>query len=215
MRNLSSWPRFTAAAVLLAATALLLALRNRIELLPTHEALSSFPPQIGNRLARDLPLSADELEVLGPGQFLLRDYLSATNEPPINLFIAFFPSQRSGDTIHSPKNCIPGSGWTPISSGYLGVQLPDGSSIVVNRYIIAKGTDRDLVLYWYQGRGRITPSEYRAKILLVSDAIRRNRTDGALVRVAVPIVDNAELAQGRGLDFIRQIWPILDKYIPR
>lgn len=215
MSNLSSWPRFIAVAALLAATALLLALRNKSEFLPAHEALSSFPPQIGNRLARDLPLSADELEVLGPGQFLLRDYLSAADEPPINLFIAFFPSQRSGDTIHSPKNCIPGSGWTPISSDYLGVQLPDGSNIVVNHYIIGKGTDRELVLYWYQGRGHITPSEYRAKVLLVSDAIRRNRTDGALVRIAVPIVNNAELAQSQGLEFVRQICPLLDKYIPR
>ncbi|MBZ5700330.1 MAG: EpsI family protein [Acidobacteriia bacterium] len=217
MRRLSSWQRFLPAALILAAAAAFLQARDRNEVLPERQDLSSLPMQIKSWQARDLTLTPGELEVLGPGQFLLRDYASAAAEPPVNLFIAFFPSQRSGDTIHSPKNCIPGSGWAPIQSGRISVPRADGSAISINRYIVAKGTSRDLVFYWYQAHGRVTPSEYWAKIFLVTDAIRLNRTDGALVRVVIPIAgaDGEGAALAGGLEFIHQLLPLLDRTIPR
>jgi EpsI family protein len=211
-----SWPRFLPVAVLLAAAAVVLKARDQNEVLPAYGQLSSFPAQIGHRQGTDFTFTPGELDVLGPGQFLLRDYVSSQSQPPVNLFIAFFPSQRSGDTIHSPKNCIPGSGWAPINSSRVSVNRGDGSMIAINRYVIAKGPDRDLVFYWYQAHGRVTPSEYWAKVFLVTDAIRLNRTDGALVRVVIPITNADEkTADVQGLAFIRQILPLLDSYIPR
>ena len=211
-----SWKRFVPVVILLAFAAALLETRDRNEIIPPHLELSSFPLFLPPWQGIDLTLSRGELEVLGPGQFLLRDYIDANDRSVVNLFVAYFPSQRSADTIHSPKNCIPGSGWAPISSGYFPIVRLDGSTMVVNRYIVAKGTDRDLVFYWYQAHSRVTANEYYAKILLVTDAVRLNRTDGSLVRVVVPISRAGEnAAQSRGLDFIHLLLPVLDGYIPR
>jgi EpsI family protein len=191
--------------------------RGSTEFIPPHKALSEFPERLGNRFGRDLQLSSDELSVLGSGDFLLRDYLSVSDELPVNLFIAYFPSQRSGDTIHSPKNCIPGQGWAPTESGYTSVVDPGGSTITLNRYLVSKGNEQAVVYYWYQAHGRVTPSEYAAKIYLVSDAIRMNRTDGALVRVISPIgnADGVKGADKRALEVVSLLLPQLEAYIPR
>lgn len=217
MSSLSSWRRFLPVVALLATSALVLQARDWKEVLPPHSDLSSFPSQLGDWQGRDVPFSSGELEVLGPGEFLLRDYVSSPSRPFVNLYVAFFPSQRSGDTIHSPKNCLPGSGWAPMQSSHISVTRPNGPTIWINRYIVANGDNRDLVFYWYQAHGRVTPSEYWAKIFLVADAIRLNRTDGALVRVLTPIASpqDERSAQTRALEFIHEILPVLDRYIPR
>jgi EpsI family protein len=217
MQRLSTPVRLLPVVVLLGLTFFVLEARGREEILPPHENLSTFPMQIADRHSRDLPMSPDELEVLGPGDFLMRDYASMSGGLPVNLYIAFFPSQRTGDTIHSPKNCLPGSGWAPIESGHISLQRANGSMILVNRYVIEKGADRILVLYWYQAHGRVTPSEYWAKVLLVTDAIRMNRTDGALVRLVVPILQGTSdaRAQKSATEFAERILPLLDNYIPK
>ncbi|HKQ87389.1 MAG TPA: EpsI family protein [Candidatus Acidoferrales bacterium] len=211
-----TWRRLLPVLILIVGTAALLQAHERPEVVPAHKELSDFPMQISSWSGTPLTLSADELGVLGPGQFLLRDYQRPANGPSVNLYIAYFPSQRTGDTIHSPKNCLPGAGWLPDESTRLAIQTANGS-ILVNRYIISKGLTRALVLYWYQAHGRVTPSEYWAKIFLVTDAIRMNRTDGALVRVVTDIPPGASdgSAQMRALAFTHQILPLLDNYIPR
>jgi EpsI family protein len=215
---LSSWERYLAVGLALGAAVLVAQARTRGEVIPAHEQLRSFPVQIEKRWwSKDIPLSANDLAVLGPGDFLMRRYMEKSNQPPVDLYIAYFPSQRSNDTIHSPKNCLPGSGWTPIESSHLSITDRNRSTISINRYVIAKGSDRSLVFYWYQAHGRTTPSEYWAKFYLVEDAIRFNRTDGALVRVMSPITRAGEEgeAQKRALTFIQGISPYLDSYIPR
>jgi EpsI family protein len=138
------------------------------------------------------------------------------SEAPMNLYIAFFPSQRTGDTIHSPRNCLPGAGWVPTESGRIWIPTPAGKSIEANRYIVTQGLDRMLVLYWYQSHGRVTPSEYWAKYYLVADSLRLNRTDGALVRVITAIGrgEDAQKAEARAVKFSEAILPKLNKYIP-
>ena len=171
---------------------------------------------IGDRHGTDLGIDRATLEVLGPGDFLLRDYLRSPSEPAVNLYLAYFPSQRTGDTIHSPQNCLPGAGWVPVESKHILLPTADGARISINRYIISKGISRELVFYWYQAHGRVTPSEYWAKIYLVTDAISMNRTDGALVRIVTPIANvDDEAAQVRASEFTQQILPLLDSYIPR
>ncbi|HTZ75600.1 MAG TPA: EpsI family protein [Candidatus Aquilonibacter sp.] len=212
-----SWKRFVPVLLLIAVTAALLQAHERPEVVPPHKSLTDFPMELSSWSGTALSLSPDELAVLGPGEFLVRDYQRRDTEPPVNLYIAYFPSQRTGDTIHSPKNCLPGAGWTPDEATHLAIAKGDGSSIVVNRYIVSKGLSRALVLYWYQAHGRVTPSEYWAKIFLVTDAIRMNRTDGALVRLVteIPAGTADAAAQTRTLAFAHQILPLLDSYIPR
>jgi EpsI family protein len=215
--GVTSWVRFSALALLLAGTAALLHARNRIEILPPHSDLPNFPMRVGDWVGVDAPLSPDILRALGPGEFLSRVYQRSASEPYVALFIAYFPSQRQGDTIHSPKNCLPGSGWTPIDAARMPISVTGSGPILVNRYVIAKGLDKDMVLYWYQAHGRVTPSEYWAKIFLVADAVRENRSDGAMIRVITSILDgeNEASAEDRVLKFSSQLVPILSAYIPQ
>jgi EpsI family protein len=137
----------------------------------------------------------------------------------MDLYIAYFPSQRTGDTIHSPKNCLPGAGWAPLESSHIHLQHPAGGSpLEVNRYILGMGDQRMLVYYWYQSHGRAVASEYSAKFYLVADAMRLNRTDGALVRILTPIStgkETVEDAERRAFGFAYSVVPLLDDYIPR
>ncbi len=208
--------RFLLVAAMLAAAALFLQARNRPEDLPPRQALTSFPQQVGNWVGRDVALPPGVLDVLGPGEYLARIYAGGPHEPYVDFFLAFFPSQRTGNTIHSPQNCLPGAGWTPMESSRMQLARPDGSLATVNRYLLAKGPERVLVLYWYQAHGRIVASEYWAKFYLVADAMRLNRTDGALVRIITPMEtsETPESAQRRAEAFAQHIFPLLDTYIP-
>jgi EpsI family protein len=212
-----SWTRFSLLALLLVATLGLLRARDREEVLPPHTSLRGFPLSLGDWHGKDLQMSTEVLETLGPGDFLLRDYFSASQRRTANLFIAFFPSQRKGDTIHSPKNCLPGSGWIPVESTRIWIDGQDGHKMEVNRFLVEKGSDRAVVLYWYQAHGHVTASEYKAKYRLVADAIKMNRSDGALVRISTPLVNGESIpeAETRSIRLAQLAVPMLDSYIPR
>jgi EpsI family protein len=213
-----SHARFVAAFVVLAGTALFLQARGRGEIIPQRLPLSGFPQQLGEWVGTDVAIDKGTLDVLGPGDFLLRIYRNDSRpQPYTDLFIAYFPTQRTGDTIHSPKNCLPGSGWNPIESERVPLSVSGHPPFVVNRYLIAKGRDRKLVLYWYWAHGRAVASEYWAKIYLVTDAIRMNRSDGSLVRLTTPMApdESAEVAMQRLLPVVQEIVPLLNQYIPQ
>jgi EpsI family protein len=210
--------RFLLAAALIAATGIMLQARGRNEVFPSRQPLNSFPAQLGPWSGTDIPLDKEVLQVLGAGDFLLRDYHPELNsDPDVGLFIAYFRSQRAGDTIHSPQHCLPGSGWLPVELRRITLSLPGHDPFPANRYVIAKGDSRDLVLYWYWAHNRGVASEYWAKFYLVADSIRMNRSDGALVRITAKMYpgETAESAQRRLLPFTSQIVPLLDTYIPR
>jgi EpsI family protein len=208
--------RVVIVAVLLLATAALLQARGRMEIQPKVSDVQTIPMTIGAWRGISQPIGTDVLETLGDGQYLSRLY-SSSSVPPVDLFIAYYSTQRSGDTIHSPKNCLPGSGWTPLESERLSIPIADGVSFNVNRYVVAKGSERQLVMYWYQAHGRVTPSEYMAKIFLVTDSIRMNRSDGGMVRLVTPILpsETMEQTQSRAIEFARNLYPSLNEYIPR
>lgn len=215
---MSSHLRFVLAAILLAGTLIFLHARGRYEVLPPHEPLTSLPSQLGEWTGTDVGISQDVLDVLGAGDFLLRVYQNtAANEPYVDLFLAYFPTQRAGDTLHSPKNCLPGAGWSPVELRRIQVSLPGHAPFTANRYVIAKGTDRQLVLYWYWAHDRAVASEYWAKFYLVADSIRLNRSDGSLVRVTTPLLpgETTEAAQTRLLSFAENLVPLLNQYVPR
>jgi len=210
--------RFVIALVLLLGTALFLHARNRGEVFPARKPLAAFPEQLGNWTGTDVEITQDIRDILGPGDFLLRVY-RAERERQANadLFIAYFPTQRAGDTIHSPKNCLPGAGWTPIDSARVTLSVEGHVPFPANRYVIAKGTDRLLVVYWYWAHDRAVASEYWAKIYLVTDSIRMNRSDGSLVRLTTQMLpgESVDAAMARLLPLAGHIVPLLNQYIPQ
>ncbi len=218
--------RFGIAAVLMLATALVLQAHSRSEYFPPRASLSSLPLQIDGWKGTDSVLDQQTLDILGPGEFLVRDYENASQPQPqpepqpqpwINLYIAYFPTQKAGDTIHSPNHCLPGAGWVPTSREVVQIKRRDGSSFPVNRYVVSKSGDRELVLYWFQAHGRVVASEYWAKYYLVSDSVSMNRSDGGLVRLLSPMLDgeSPDAAQARVMKLGAQFLPLLDSYIPR
>lgn len=212
---MSHW-RFIIATILLAGTAVLLQQRKQLETLPPREPLAQLPQHVGAWAGTDISIPSEVRDVLGSGDFLLRTYQNSS-EPDVDLFVAYIPSQREGDTLHSPKNCLPGSGWSPVESSQLSISVSGQPALPVNRYVIAKGSERQLVFYWYWAHGRAVASEYWAKFYLIADSIRLHRSDGSLVRVATPLLEGEapEKAQQRLLEFTGSVVPLLDSYVPR
>jgi EpsI family protein len=178
--------------------------------------LREFPQRVGTLEAKDIPIDAETQGVLGATDFVNRAYEDGSTQESVGLFIAFFESQRKGGAIHSPKNCLPGSGWSVLDSGTSSIRVGvDSKTVELNTYIVQKDLDKHLVLYWYQSQGRVIASEYVAKAYLVWDAMSKRRTDGALVRITTPVVDGDEAAAlKRATGFVAQIYPGLPEYIP-
>lgn len=207
--------RAAAPLLLLGATAFALHQWNLPERPLPRRELADFPRRFADWDSTEVRITDDVRETLGNGDFMQRIYQRA-GQSPVDLFIAYFGSQRAGSTLHSPKNCLPGSGWTPLESSREQLRLSDGRTLNVNRYVIARGSERQLVLYWYQAHGRTIASEYDAKFYLVADAMRMNRTDGSLVRMVTPLGNGESFAsaQQRLTTFAEQAVPQLDPYIP-
>ena len=181
-------------------------------------ALGSLPSQIGTWTGTDIPISQEELDILGPGEYLQRDYKTRTSQDHRSISSSHsFLRRSAGDTIHSPDHCLLGAGWFPVSRERIRLARPDGSSIPVNRYVVSKTGERQLVLYWFQAHGRVVASEWWAKYYLISDAIHKDRSDGGMVRLMTPMLDgeSPEAAQARMMKFGSQLLPLLDSYIPR
>lgn len=206
--------------MLLGAAGLFLSNARRPEPPLARTPLATFPMNIGDwNAVNAAPFDKDVLKVLGVDEYVTRVYYNP-QRAAVGLYIGFYASQRQGDTIHSPMNCLPGAGWEPVSRGEVQIPNADGAgrNITINRYIVQKGLDRQLVLYWYQGRGRVVANEYMSRALLIRDAMFSNRTDGSLVRVIAPIRSGDD-AEGSSADalaqtFVRSMFPMLGSYLP-
>jgi EpsI family protein len=195
---------------------------QRTERIPVRQPLAQLSMTIGDWRGRtDPPLSEQELKVLGADDLMMRTYFSPTRAG-IGLYIGYWETQSRGDAVHSPLNCLPGSGWQPVSSGRLQVPVREPGNparvIEVNRYVIQKGLDRQLVLYWYQSHGRVIASEYSGKFYLVADAVRLGRSDTAIVRVITPIAESTPAgeaeAERTAMQFVQELFPTLGEHIP-
>lgn len=213
-------PRAIALCLLLVATSVFLASAREAEVVVSRTTFDTFPMNIGAwKAINDPPMEEEVLKVLGVDDYLSRIYYKPDGAA-VGLYMGFYASQRQGDTIHSPLNCLPGAGWEPVSQGRLQIANADGRGrdITVNRYVVQKGLDRQLVLYWYQSHGRVVASEYTSKAYLIHDAVRMNRTDGSMVRVIAPIKVGAtdeSAAERLAEDFVRVIFPMLPAYLPQ
>ena len=178
-----------------------------------HTPLARLPLRIGAWSGRDAgPFDDDIISALGVDEYINRQYV-ASRGVPLALYIGYYASQRQGDTMHSPQNCLPGSGWQPIESGIVRVRF-GARDVDVNRYVVQKGGDRQVVLYWYQGRGRVTANEYANKMWLMLDAARVHRSDGGLARLITPVVTDTSEATAHAAAFAATLLPVLSEYLP-
>jgi len=179
----------------------------------SREPLAGLPLQIGEWKGYDAaPFADDLLAQLGVDDYVNREYLRR-DASPVGVYVGYYASQRQGDTIHSPQNCLPGAGWRPVDSRITNLPV-GGRSIAVNQFIIQKGLERQVVLYWYQGRGRVIASEYKNKALLMLDSARLHRTNGGLVRMIAPITTTADAATADLRGFATLMFPYLESHLP-
>jgi EpsI family protein len=174
--------------------------------------LREFTSDIGSSHSEDRPFENQVVRAIGADDYINRIYLGSSL--PIELYIGYYKDQRTGDRIHSPRNCLPGSGWEPVHSGWIQIGAEDGVPVVVNAFLVAKGGKRDLVLYWYQSHGRIIASEYRAKFWLVADALNHRSADGAIIRIWTTAADGEANSQARAVEFARRVYPQVAKFLP-
>jgi EpsI family protein len=188
---------------------------QRGDSMPLAQPLSLFPKQIQSwQMLQEGVIEPDVQAVLKADDLLSRWY--AGEEGGANLFIAYFQTQRAQQAPHSPKNCLPGSGWQRVSAEVIDVPIADsGETIQVNRYIVAKAENKSVVVYWYQSQSRVVADEFKARFYLVADSIRYHRSDTALIRIVVPVVnDNEAKATATATRFTQAIYPLLRRYLP-
>ena len=182
-----------------------------------RKPLAEFPAEVGawRQRGRDVRFDAATEAVLRADDYVSRDYVAGDGVSAASLYVGYYSTQRTGATYHSPLNCLPGSGWTLNEPGTVEIKPADGSAAFeANRYIIEHAGDRQLLVYWYQGRGRTVASEYLDKAYTVFDSIRRRRSDGSMVRVIVPVRGSEREALERAAEFASQVEPRLAAYVP-
>jgi EpsI family protein len=188
----------------------------RQESVPLHKPLQDFTLDSRTWMPQeDMPLDKETLEVLRADDILSRVYRNSDTGAFATLFVAYFQTQRTGKTPHSPKNCLPGSGWVPSESGYIQVPISgEAQPITVNHYVVSRGDNQSVVLYWYQSHNRVVASEYYAKIFTVTDAIRYNRSDTSLVRVVIGANHgDAKSAGDAAIQFVQSFFEPLKAYL--
>jgi len=185
---------------------------------PLSAPLMAFPTNLGAfSLYQEGVVEPEVLEVLKADDTLSRTYRSS--DGLANLFMAYFKTQRTGQSPHSPKNCLPGSGFQPVENGTADIQA-GGDTIHINRYLVSRGENESLVMYWYQSQGRVIADEFAAKFWLIADSIRKHRSDTALVRVVVPVMRTEdgrgrETAQKTAVAFVQAAYPQIKAYFPQ
>ncbi len=199
---------------ILLATAGLTALASHSERIAPNKPFSEFPLIIGPWQGTRGQMDQKVYNILGVEDYIMADYRKASGEQ-VNLYVGFYQSQKEGDLIHSPKNCMPGAGWNIIENSVIPVVLDDtGQPVKVIKLLLAKGPEKMVVLYWFQSRGRIIASEYMQKIWLVVDSITKNRTDGSFVRLISPVITSEADSLNILKEYAKTVYPALKAHIP-
>lgn len=223
------WARWAPAVIFALGSVLILGVDRQREMDLRGDLTGAVPDRLFDLEGHDLRVPQAEVDVAGMDQYLLRAYAppgvaagvtprvardaEAAAVPPFSLYVGYYRSQAQGRTIHSPKNCLPGSGWEALHAREATVAA-GGREVPVNRYLLQRGDERVLVLYWYQGRGRVQANEYRVKLDLLRDAALRSRSDEALVRVVVPIERSEEEAFQAAARIAGEIIPAVYTVLP-
>ena len=181
----------------------------------SRRALKDFPSQLGSwrQNGGDTRFDEETEKILRADDYLSRSF--ELNGRISSFYVGYYASQRNGATYHSPLNCLPGAGWM-MSEGTRISITPDGGgpAFEANRFVVQNGKERALMIYWYQGRGRTTASEYWGKIYTILDSVRRRRSDGAMVRVMVPMGNSQEEAQKTAVQLASLAASQLPAFVP-
>lgn len=190
-------------------------LQQRGETQIARKDLTEMPQMLGDwrQKGSEIRFGEQTESVLRVSDYTMREFLDSKNRLA-NIYIGYYASQRTGATYHSPQNCLPGAGWVMREPEIIEIKTADGKSFNANRYIIENGVYKEVMIYWYQGRGRIEPSEYRDKINTVWDSVLRRRSDGALVRVMTSVGSNEAEATEAAKDLSAQLAEKLSDYVP-
>jgi exosortase D (VPLPA-CTERM-specific) len=210
---------FVVASLLLVPVIALTALLDKREhIIPERASFASFPMKIGEWQGRREVLDEIYLPALKLDDYLLADFKRSAGDNPINLYIAYYASQRDGGATHSPAGCLPAGGWSIEQLDAITIPDVDGSgaSLRTNRAVMAKGDTRLLVYYWFRERDRNLTNEYIVKFMIFWDALTRRQTNGALIRLVVPIANTTYPAnEDETLRlFISNLLPNLRSYVP-
>lgn len=204
--------------VLVLATAGYLRFLSDVEAVPLRGSLSDVPAQVGEwEQVRSETMSENILANVGVEDYLMRSY-QRPGGPPVSVYVGYYEQQSEKDTIHSPKHCLPGAGWRPVDNRVVAFDTPglNGGHTRAVRYVVQSGPNRQLVLYWYQSRGRNITNEYLAKVWLVVDSMFRKRNDGSLIRLMTPMAasESPEAAQERAVALGQAFLPEVGKLLP-
>lgn len=203
-----------AIAVVAVATA---GIETRAEEIPPRRQLSTFPLVLGDWRGQESGLEQVFLDALRLSDYVIANYQRPADDGPVNVYVAYYDSQRKGQSAHSPASCIPGGGWSIESLRTTTVDdaSASGGPLRVNRVIIGRGDFQQLVYYWFDQRGRHLTNEYAVKWYIFWDSLTRNRSDGALVRLTTPVTaGRVDEADARLQNVVRHLYPRLDTYIP-
>ena len=218
-RKASYMPAVSVVAVFLITSYTVSIFKVREEVVPAREQLSTFPLVLDEWKGRELAIERAILEELKLDDYLMARYGRSKDALPIEFYVAYYDSQRKGASVHSPRSCLPGGGWKmeQFDQHEVNEVGPDAATVRVNRVLITLGTNRQLVYYWFQQRGRNLTNEYLVKWYIFWDSLTKNRSDGALVRLITPVPESMSLAEAdqRMEKFLRKVDPLLAYYVPR
>jgi len=200
--------------VIMLITAALTGFASHSERITPNKPFSEFPLEIGQWKGKKGELDQQVYNILGVEDYILANYRKTSGEM-VNLYVGFYQSQKEGDIIHSPKNCMPGAGWNITDTSIETIHMTDTKkTIKVIKLILQKGAEKQVVLYWFQSRGRIIASEYMQKIWLVIDSITKHRTDGSFVRLISPVTIDEKTTLKVLKEFADKVYPVLNEHIP-
>ncbi|MDP3597518.1 MAG: EpsI family protein, partial [Nitrospirota bacterium] len=184
---------------------------------PARQSLLDFPLQLGEWAGVSSVMERQYLDALQLDDYVLADY-SAGEKVPVNLYVAYYRSPKKGRSSHSPRQCIPGGGWeiTSFEPLRLDQRLDMAKALEVNRLVIQKGGQKQIVYYWFKQRDRWFTSEYGVKFYLFWDSLTRHRADGALVRLVsgVNAGETEARVDARLQTMAGLVTPLLDRYVP-
>ncbi len=179
--------------------------------------IENFPQQIGTyTMSGSSEYSAAVLQELKVSSYISRDYRDKDGDN-LSLYLGYYEEQREGSMIHSPKHCMPGSGWSPVESSVVPISIPGSDlygEVKVNRIVFQKGMDKLIMYYWYQGRNRVVANEYIDRFYLILDSMIRHRSEGALVRV-IGSWDGSGESEKKLQQFLASLFPVLQQHLPQ
>jgi EpsI family protein len=210
---MNNWSRFIIVYVLFAVAVLVISF-HRDSVVPTNRPFAEFPQQVKSwQMSNRTEFSAEVLGVLKPTDYLYHQYKDSTGKT-VSLYVGYHGGGKGGGEIHSPKHCLPGSGWYEVSTRS-GVLKTPGGSVNLVRAVYQKGDSKELFLYWFQVRDRSISNEYYLKLAQIANSALYRRRDASFIRVSVPVDTDVEQATARGEQFIRDFEPLFREFLPR